>query len=357
MKMGASLSSVFRRLQHCIVRWNLFGATVAAVLFSSAPCYAIVIGLDQFSITRNGGAFFTDNFSDGIPPPSAPSFASGASASYGIQGTIPSGAESGGLLQVDSANGRPGTNIDEASRLSLIVTLLSSAAGGATQIGVGNTFVETGLFNLLEPPGPLFSGYGIRLTDNGGAGPHQIVHILVEFNETDGLPEIVYTFGDFDTNTTTILGVDPFAPPVGADQIRLTLARPSILNDDIFASFSYLSGGAVVGGGSFATPGLMFQGENFVRGQFIVGQAEPVPEPGTAWFFVPGIALLAAGFGTRHTTTRLLSRAREISVCGLAHARELTGISHRELFARNALPVRAIMLQLSGIFCVEPPHG
>jgi hypothetical protein len=276
------------------VRWNLFGATVAAVLSFSAPSHAIVIGLDQFSITRNGAAFFTDNFGDGLAPPSAPNFASGAAASYGVQGTIANNAESGGLLHLDSANGRPGVNIDEASRLSLIVTLLSSTTGGATQIGVGNTFVETGLFNLLVPQGPLFSGYGIRLTDNAGAGPHQIVHILVEFNETDGIPEILYTFGDFDANTTTILGVTPFAPPVGADQIRLSLARPSTLNDDIFASFSYLSGGSVVGSGSFATPGLMFQGENFVRGQFIVGEAAPVPEPDAFWFFVAGIVLLAA---------------------------------------------------------------
>src|ERR1700733_6365091 len=116
MKMGTSFSSAFRGFQCCVVRWNLLGATVAAVLFSSAPSHAIVIGLDQFSITRNGAAFFTDNFGDGIPPPSAPNFASGAAASYGIQGTIPSGAESGGLLQLDSANGRLGTNIDEASR-------------------------------------------------------------------------------------------------------------------------------------------------------------------------------------------------------------------------------------------------
>jgi hypothetical protein len=144
------------------------------------------------------------------------------------------------------------------------------------------------------------------LTDNGGTGPHQIVHVLVEFNETDGLPEIVYTFGDFDANTTTILGVSPFAPPIGADQIRLSLARPNTLNDDIFASFSYLSRGSIVGSGSFATPGLMFQGENFVRGQFIVGEAAPVPEAGSAWFFVPGIVLLAAGLGTRHTTPKRL---------------------------------------------------
>jgi hypothetical protein len=185
------------------------------------------------------------------------------------------------------------------------VTLLTSMTGGGNQIGVGNTFLETGLFNLLVPSGPLFSGYGIRLTDNAGAGPHQIVHILVEFNEKDGLPEIVYTFGDFDANTTTILGVSPLAPPIGADQIRLSLTRPSTANDDIFASYSYLSGGTVVGGGSFATPGPMFQGEDFVRAQFIVGQAA-VPELGSSWFFVPGIVLLAGGLGMRHRTTKRL---------------------------------------------------
>lgn len=40
-----------------------------------------------------------------VPPPSAPNFASGTAASYGVFGTSTSNAESGGKLLLDTANG------------------------------------------------------------------------------------------------------------------------------------------------------------------------------------------------------------------------------------------------------------
>jgi hypothetical protein len=62
----------------------------------SAASYAIVVGIDQFSVTRNGVGVFTDGFTDGAEPPGAPNFASGNPASYAVLGTIPGTAESGG---------------------------------------------------------------------------------------------------------------------------------------------------------------------------------------------------------------------------------------------------------------------
>lgn len=72
---------------------------------ASTGSHAIQVNIDQFSVVRNGATVFNDTFPDGAPPPSAPSFVSGAPASYSVFGTVPAGAESGGLLQLDSANG------------------------------------------------------------------------------------------------------------------------------------------------------------------------------------------------------------------------------------------------------------
>src|SRR5215470_11664855 len=103
MKIGTAFKAVRFNLKPCVLS-KRFWATLAMALALSSPSLAIVVGLDRFSITRNGAAFFTDNFNDGIPPPSAPNFLfnPNIAASYGIQGTIPNGAESNGVLQFDS---------------------------------------------------------------------------------------------------------------------------------------------------------------------------------------------------------------------------------------------------------------
>jgi hypothetical protein len=139
-----------------VTRRILFFCPIALIAtLSSAPAHGIIVVCDELSITRDGAAFFDDSFNDGMPPPSAPNFASGAGASYNVTGTIPSDAESGGSLLLDTVNGALTTNADGTQRQSLILTLLTSTTGGATQIGAENTFVEMGVFNLTAPPGPL----------------------------------------------------------------------------------------------------------------------------------------------------------------------------------------------------------
>ena len=99
----------------------LFIAVIAACW--SIASHAFVVSIDDFSITRNGVGFFTDSFSDGVPPPSAPNFASGTPATYNVLGTIPSTAESGGKLLLNTATGAVSANALDQARIDVRVRL------------------------------------------------------------------------------------------------------------------------------------------------------------------------------------------------------------------------------------------
>ena len=257
----------------------LFCPVLLLAALGSATGDALTVSVDEFSITRDGLAFFDDPFGDGTPPPAAPDFASGGAASYGVTGTIPSDAESGGELHLDSTDGALIDNADGAPRDAIVITLLTSTTGGDTQIGSGDTFDEKGDFSLTTPPGPLYSVYGVRLTDSAGSGAaHQVLQLGVEFDPMTGRNDVAYLLQDFDAHSVTVLASADFDPPAEANELRLELARPDATNDQVLASVSYLSGGvAVPGSFSFIMPGLAFQQEDFVRGQILVSQA--VPEP------------------------------------------------------------------------------
>ena len=264
----------------------LFIAVIAACW--SITSHAFVVSIDDFSIIRNGVGFFDDSFTDGVPPPSGPSGA----ATYSVFGTIPSTAESGGKLLIDTANGALSANaIDQARKVINVTRLTDTSSDLALGLKSDDTLSLTGIFSSTTPSGVLNPQYAIRFTDNSGAGNHQVVQLQVTFRAAAGIPEIRYILQDFDANTITLLGTAAFAPG-GADEILLNLSRPSIASNNFFASFAYVTGGVVGPTTAFALPGQMFQGENFVRADFTVSDGF-IPEPGTAWLVgLAGLFLL-----------------------------------------------------------------
>jgi hypothetical protein len=262
-----------------------------ATCFWSVGANGAVVYLDQFEVTKNGNTFFTDGFADGNAPPSAPNFPNGQTASYGVFGTFVAGSEASGLLRLNSADGGLTQNANEQARLTLRAALNTNTDSSdlGTGLKIDDTLGLTGLFNLSSLTGPLLNGYGIRFSDRTAAGANQVAELDVRFNPVTGKVEVRYILQDFDANTISERGLADFAPPNGADQILLQLTRPDTSNTNFFASYSYLQGGNVLGGGAFEAPISLFQGENFVRAEFHAFESLPVPEPGT-------LALLGLGF-------------------------------------------------------------
>jgi hypothetical protein len=262
--------------------------------FWSAASYALTVTINEFSVDRNGSGFFIDSFTDGVEPPSGPANPNLLPGNaYAVSGTIPDGAESGGVLLLDSANGILTFNAVGNSRRS-VSTFLRTDTSADNSVGLksDDTLSLTGIFSLTTPPGPLFSAYGIRFTDAFGGVVHQFAQLFVEFNETTNQARIHYVLQDFDPDIITQLGSILFNPPAGADEIRLHIENTDANKDNFFGSFSYLQGGSVVGGGSFGTPAILFDDENFVRAQFFVSQ-DVVPEPSSIWLLIAGLGGLA----------------------------------------------------------------
>jgi hypothetical protein len=102
---------------------------------------------------------------------------------------------------------------------------------------------------------------------------------------------IGYGLQDFFANTVTLLGAAAFAPPAGADEIALGITRADTANDNFIASWVYFSGGTNIGSGSFSTPAVLFQHDEFVRARFEAFSA--VPEPASLALLGAALAGLA----------------------------------------------------------------
>jgi hypothetical protein len=273
---------------------------VIGLAFSVQTASAAVFEIDNFSVTRNGTVIFNDTFSDGAPPPSAPNFGDGSGASYLTAGTF--GPESGGLLSLNTANGLLGVNAAGSARRTLRAALNTNTSNLEADLGRGlkddDTLQLNGLFKLGTPVGPRLNGFSIRFTDRSAAGIFQTADLNVFFNPATGQAELRWTFQDFAAGTSTAVA-SAALDAGGADALLLTIDRPSRSSKDFFASWTFLTGGLATGSGSFASPIALFDGERFVRAEFLAFEDVPaVPLPGTLWLIGAGL-LAGLGFARR----------------------------------------------------------
>jgi len=269
--------------------------------------HALVVDVQEFSVTRNGALWFSDSFADGNAPPNAPDFVIGAPASYSVFGAIPSNSEASGRLRLDSANGAVTQSATEQPRLRVHATLLSDSSSAPADLGAGlksdDTISVAGIFSLPTPSGSLASSYGIQVGDFSSVSDplHRLVQTSVDFDHFRNETLVRFSLFDFDFNVWATFGSILVVPPAGADAILLGINRPDATSKEFFGSFAYVTAGVVGPLTAVGVPFELFQHEQFVQARMFV-EVSPVPEPET-------YALMLAGLGLVGLAARRRKRA------------------------------------------------
>lgn len=276
------------------LRLLLCGSLCSIALLSCLATGALastITAIDRFVIVRNGMSFFDDAFSDGLVPPSAPNFSGGTPASYSVGGTLPTTAETGGKLSLDSSLGQLFVNAAGVNRLSQSATLLTNLDPLNTTAGlkINHTFVIGGLFDLTAPA-DLLGNYGIVVLDRAPAlgipGDEQL-QIQVIRRPGDQI-KVEFFRQDFLTNTVSVIGEQLVDFGLG-DQILLSLEHATANSSDFLGSLQYFDDGLPVGSAIGLGTSTMFRGEDFVRATFFAAE-QIVPEPSALVLLVAGLA-------------------------------------------------------------------
>jgi hypothetical protein len=248
---------------------------------------------------------FDDTFGDGNPPPNAPNFTLGGTASYSVLGSfnyLGGPAEADGRLRFDG-NYAPlvanslGTNF--VQRIGLNSNVDSNAFGGLRKANTFDVFAD---FDLLggSSTGIVYRRIGL---DDLFGGPFSNDHLVtVRIRTQDGAnPTIEFYRANFSAVQEAVLDSDALLAPAGATQIRLGLHHVGG-SLDVTGSYAYLNAAGDILGATTTLAGsapLFSASPDDIFARTSVAVFSPVSEP-------PVLGLLVAAlFGSA-----LMRRAR-----------------------------------------------
>lgn len=296
-----------RRLSFALSVLSIAMCSVASATTFEAQDFEIYKGGNMSGWMTGSNAFFSDEFDDGISPPSAPNFANGTAASYTVTGSVsetpgctlyPGGLSCGGLSITPDA-GVLATNAVGVSsmvsgiRLNTNIDPTKPTAG----LNIGSSFLFTASFGLRNLPTAGYS-YGIRLGD-AFSDKNDVLDLRV-VDSSDGL-SLVFSKQDFVSGTVTILDTVLLTPPTDDATSSIDLAFMHAVggSHEIQALYGYYSdySGACIGTcySALDTTATAFNGEDFTRAEVRALQtvsAQAVPEPNELAMVFTGLGLM-----------------------------------------------------------------
>lgn len=246
------------------------------ITFNSRAYAAFAYDITEFTIS-NGTNTFTDTFSDGIEPPPTP--VTGVSY-YSVKGTFASNRESGGTLELNSA---------DAMVFAGLRLIGAGVVDSSYLFSAGNTASVTGSFEINDGFSPNTS-FGVEI-DNFHNQP-AVTEGAMAYITISPLGSIFALWGDLNTvNTLDITGDWD-----GTTGITMSLLINT--SNQLTAVFDYGSDGFIdLTISNFATftftPG---NPDDVYNGGFIA--VAPVPIPAAVWLFGSGLLGLI-GFARR----------------------------------------------------------
>ena len=276
------------RLKCSLIMISFVSALVLA-WWGEAGAIPFNFQINRFQVIQGSTISFTDNFNDGMPPPSGPN----GPNTYQAVGTFSAGDESGGSLVLNS--------IGAASTFSAFVstTVLFKSAILATPIlqTNGPFSVQADFAAIL--PQDVFAQtgvreqYRIRIRDRGSPSNNDAVGVRVR--NVSGNPNIQFFKQDFSTATFTSLGAVNISLPLFTSLTELTLGMNVDGGGAVTGFFDIGSGQTFFGGTT-----TIYNSEDFTFAEFTA--VGPVPEPGT--LLLIGSGVVGMGAVTRRRSRR-----------------------------------------------------
>lgn len=311
----------------------------AITALTTLPTAAAPFQIDRFWGERNGAALFSDEFNDGLGPPTGGVFPGTTTALYTLNRVVGNfaTAEQGGKLTLDPRNNgvqtvNPFTGVPEGLYFNaayLNVNTDDTAANIARGLKLSHSFAVHGLFDL--DMNLAFAGtdtYGIRLADfdnTGATGWNDVLDLQLARSTVTGDVRLYFFHRDLRLGTRSIIASAALDAALG-EQIELSFFKNTVNDPTITAAFRYVQGGVAQGAVQVVGESDAYNGESFTRPGFFAAQAvaQAVPLPGTlallgaaglaAWL-VRGARTATAAAPGAATGTAATRRRQAASVC------------------------------------------